>query len=120
MKTRLWILLALVAVVVGGVAVLPRHDRAREPVGAAAAEPLPSVTVRHDLIVVPASPERAAVAVRPVRAAMPVRHAAAAPPSAARVWRTPAAERGLFGRARRAVVGDGRYRPEPFPRLKGN
>jgi hypothetical protein len=38
--------------------------------------------------------------------------------------RTPAVERAsnrdrtLFEKARRAVVGDGRYRPEPFPRVR--
>jgi hypothetical protein len=65
----------------------------------------PSVRIEHELVVLPKP--------RPPRISRPVQwrstRMAAAEPTASRAP--------LIVRARRAFVGDGRYKPEPFPRL---
>ena len=75
-----------------------------------------SVQVRHEFVVVPL-PER-----------VDTRRAAAEPssarprPSTARRNPTvrPRPSESLLDRTRRAFLGDGRYRPEPFPRAGGH
>jgi len=85
---------------------------------------LPDVRVRHEFVTVsaPSAPEAPPRASRAVASA--ARTPAAArpapgpdkPPAVRRASR----DANFFERARRAVVGDGRYRPEPFPRVKDN
>jgi hypothetical protein len=75
------------------------------------------VKVRHELITVAAAPVPS-----PRRARM----AAAGPPKLAAPRQTSpplpeqqaSSEATLLGKARRAIVGDGRHRPEPFPRVR--
>jgi hypothetical protein len=67
--------------------------------------PKPSVTVEHQLIQVePMPPPKPAPR---LRRALP----------STRLAYGPTRQDTLVSRARRAVLGDGRFRPEPFPRL---
>jgi hypothetical protein len=77
------------------------------PAPAAAKAPLPSVTLQHQLIQIEPAP-RPRPTLRLRRQLPATRLASASGPI-----RTDS----LVARARRAVVGDGRFRPEPFPRL---
>jgi hypothetical protein len=88
----------------------PRVDRtALQPVAAPVSQPEtsgPSVRIEHELVQLPKP--------RPYRINRPAQW---------RSTRLAAAEptdrhAPLFIRARRAFVGDGRYKPEPFPRLE--
>ncbi len=77
---------------------------------AAQQPPLDSVRVESELIrVVPSRDDIAARSARTNRGA-PVKLAAVPKPA----HRTPS--QSVVERARRMLVGDGRYRPEPFPR----
>jgi hypothetical protein len=77
------------------------------PRAAAPAAPLPSVRLEHQLIQVePARPEKPGVRIR--RTIPSTRLASAALDRRDK----------LVSRARRAFLGDGRFRPEPFPRLE--
>jgi hypothetical protein len=69
----------------------------------------PGVRVEHELVT-------ASIVTEPVtrRAAA----AAAAPPSGDPVPRPHTRPDGFLSKARRAIVGDGRHRPEPFPRVR--
>jgi len=101
-----WIVLTLAAVA------LLWPATAESPVGAATA-PVASaqaaaVTVEHELVLASAATSMAA-APRRRPASTAVRLAAAAPARSLK----PA---GFAVRAGRALMGDGRYRPEPFPR----
>ena len=81
---------------------------ADSPVGANQPATLPSVLVEHQLV---EARERPREALAPLR-----RQAVPARPSALRfaVRRDPPA--GIAARAGRLLLGDGRFRPEPFPR----
>jgi hypothetical protein len=68
--------------------------------------PKPSVTVEHQLI-----------QVEPVRRPKPAPRLRRALPTTRMAYGPLRQEDSLAGRARRAVLGDGRFRPEPFPRL---
>ena len=95
---------------------------------------LPDVRVRHEFIEIPVAPPRTAVARGGERASTVPKKTPRRAPSAAPardVVRTADAspsskvnppERGanLLVRAGRAIVGDGKNRPEPFPRIKKN
>jgi hypothetical protein len=96
----------LIVLTLGAVALL-WPATAESPVGAAAAPSVPevaSVTVEHELIQV-----TAAAPVQPRLPSSPTVRLAAGP---ARSIKTG----GFAVRAGRALMGDGRYRPEPFPR----
>lgn len=69
------------------------------------------VEIRHELV---------PIAATPAAAALPRLAAAAAPtvPAAARVRERKPENQALIAKARRALIGDGRHRPEPFPRIK--
>ena len=86
----------------------PRRDQAAPPATpmplSAPVSPPPSVRVEHELVRLPKA--KAPRANRPWRS---TRMALAGPPPPAR---TP-----LIVRASRAFVGDGRFKPEPFPRV---
>jgi hypothetical protein len=69
-----------------------------------------AVQVDHEFVVVQPTPVRAPQPrARPVAAARPARSPGGEPRDAAE-------SPGLATRAGRMLVGDGRYRPEPFPR----
>ena len=76
-------------------------DASRPPVSPA----LPAIRLEHQLIEVPAA------APRP-----PVRRRVEGPQ--VKLAAGSGGDADLITRARRAFVGDGRYRPEPFPRLR--
>jgi hypothetical protein len=96
----------------GLIAVVPAVLRqpSRESQAGASSVPGDSVQVEHALVsdeiieAEPAAPRGTVVT--------------PAPPAATRLRRAPA---GTFAdKARRAILGDGRHRPEPFPRVKNN
>jgi hypothetical protein len=67
----------------------------------------PGVRVEHEL-----------VAASVVREPVTRRAAAAAPPPADPVTRPHTRPEGFLSKARRTIIGDGRHRPEPFPRVR--
>jgi hypothetical protein len=73
--------------------------------------PKPSVTLQHQLIQVePVAPVAPTTRPKPaprLRQDLPPTRRASGPVQ----------QESLGGRARRVLVGDGRFRPEPFPRL---
>jgi hypothetical protein len=78
----------------------------RLPVAAHRSTPQPSVTIQHQLIQIEPAPRPRPVP--KVRRALP----------STRLAYGPLVRRdNLAVRARRVVTGDGRFRPEPFPRL---
>ncbi len=82
---------------------------------------VPSVEVRHELVAIPVPMARALNR----RAAPPPAFRAASnsrtvPRPATRQARHSPPDVRLLEKARRAVVGDGRHKPEPFPRLRNN
>ena len=93
---------------------------------------LPDVRVRHEFIEIPIAPARTAVARGGERARTPStktpRRAPGVTPGpdvvrmadAVTSRKADAPDRGanLLVRAGRAIVGDGKHRPEPFPRIK--
>lgn len=89
---------------------------------AAADAPAPTVQVQHEFIALDATP------VRIERPAPGGTKSAAAEPAAPADVKTPARptarrarhDTGVIERARRALVGDGKYRPEPFPTVRDN
>jgi hypothetical protein len=81
---------------------------AESPVGASRQGMRPAVHVEHQLVEA-LEPPRAASA-RRRRQAMPAR------PSAVQFAARPDPAAGLAARAGRLFLGDGRFRPEPFPR----
>jgi hypothetical protein len=84
------------------------------PAGKAAPAPRPSVILQHQLIeVAPAMPVEPEPLKRP-KAGPRLGH----PLPATRLASGPVRQESLAVRARRAFFGDGRYRPEPFPRLE--
>ena len=133
MNRTLWLILGAAAV---GLAILPLRDRdAQLKPASLPAEQLPEVRIRHEFISIPASSpfalspwarlRLAPVRPRPADAVRAeaedeqedVEPAALTRRRAARLVEHDAT---LFERARRAFVGDGRHRPEPFPRPRGN
>lgn len=112
----LWPILAGTGIVITAVVVVVRDlDRHRGVTSAASftSEPLPAVRVKHELITVsvPAATAGTPIPKRP--AAATVQRATAAEP-AERELR----DKGLLDKARRALIGDGTHRPEPFPRVR--
>ena len=132
---RYWWLSAIGAVGAIVFVQLTRSDAALAPAPPgerselAEAQPQPAVQVEHVLVQAElvTSPEPP-----PALTAVPVSHGrshaskATARPMSTRAasFRPAPAETGtpppLLERARRAFLGDGRHRPEPFPRLKDN
>lgn len=90
---------------------LPAVDAGTSVVeGPRAVLPEPEVEVRHEIVRL--SPPPSAPSIRDQRPAVE-----AVPRSAPRVVRA-RRDGSLLDKARRTVVGDGRYRPEPFPRVR--
>jgi hypothetical protein len=87
---------------------------AAEPV--AAPPPLSHVEIRHELITVATAPVPPPPRTR-MAAAGPPKPAAPPPPSPSPL-QPASSEPTLLEKARRAIVGDGRHRPEPFPRVR--
>lgn len=81
---------------------------ADSPVGATAAATHPPVRIEHQLV---EALERPRIAIAPRR-----RQALPARPSAVKLAVRSARPAGLAARAGRMLLGDGRFRPEPFPR----
>ena len=83
-----------------------RDPQAAQPAMKLPPAPKPSVTLQHQLI-----------QVEPVRPPRPAPSLRRALPSTRLAYGPSRHQDTLAARARRAVVGDGRFRPEPFPRL---
>lgn len=117
--------LPVVALVLLGLALLFRKDadgenRVEHADIPPSAVPAPSVKVEHTLVTVDVM---TSPAVQPRRSAPP---ASTAPLAGLRVSASSSALQvkaeptGLASRARRAIVGDGRHKPQPFPRIDNN
>jgi hypothetical protein len=125
-KRSLWIL--FLALVVLGALALFQPGSAGDVVASheTSPPPLAPVTVRHELVTVPAPaptapPTRTAHRADPPAAPAPTLGARPTTAGASAPAVQPASrDQSFFNRARRAVVGDGRYRPQPFPRVKGD
>jgi hypothetical protein len=129
MKRTLWLIVGAAAV---GAAVLPLRDRhERVALANPPAERLPDVRVRHEFVSIPIASrvtesERRRTSNARASLAPPADVEPAADERGATTVQMRTAERaagedeGFFDRARRAFVGDGRYRPQPFPRPRDN
>lgn len=128
-KRVLWLMFGILALLAA--AVLLRSGPTGDAVARMEETPspsvLPDVRVKHEFISIPiAAPPRTSLA-----------RTQASPPVERKRPKTPIADRGsdvvrtaarqedasdrranLLVRAGRAVIGDGKYRPEPFPRIK--
>lgn len=131
-KRVLWTIFVGLALLAA--AVLFRSGPARDAVARVEAphapSALPDVRVKHEFIEVPIPTPRTSLARSPQPSASVARKGPQAPPSvparadAVRTARAvsdadPSDRRAsLLVRAGRAIVGDGKHRPEPFPRIK--
>jgi Tfp pilus assembly protein PilX len=108
MKRTLWIALGLVAVATAAAALLqgePSNAEADMEVPFRAAETaLDDVQVRHEFVTIATPLPPPAATSRSVTPRQPARRT------------SPGA--GPLSKTARALVGDGRHRPEPFPRVK--
>lgn len=108
MKRTLWIALALVAGVTAATALLqgePSNAEAGSDVPQTAIEKTRDfVQVRHELVTIAAPVPPPAAGRRSASPRQPAR-------------RTPH-DAGVWSKTGRALLGDGRHRPEPFPRIK--
>lgn len=113
MKRTFWIAVALVAAVTTVVLVREQQRLAGSASGGAVlgSQPMADVQVRHEFVTV------AAPAPAPLLETRSVTPGPAAPRRTDRQGSIRQNE-ALLSRARRAFLGDGRYRPEPFPRAK--
>ena len=147
MKQRLWLIFAALILIAGGVMLQYRPERLA--VAAPVEQPRPDVRIQHEFVRVstagivsarstPGAVRRAAemetnpipdspdpiVAERPAFVQLAPASPSTAEPAPRRapvVQRaTSRDDRTLFEKARRAFVGDGRYRPEPVPRVRDN
>ena len=124
MNRSLWLIFGALALMAA--AILLRYPSEKLAAARPGPEPEPSVRVEHELV---ALPPIARVSPRPearraargdraptVSAAAPRTTDPQAPAPAVRAGR----DRTMLEKARRAFVGNGRYRPEPFPRVRDN
>jgi len=121
MTRRLWISAVLLAGTAATTALLPSQGRSTPadlPKSATNLVPAPEVRVRHHFVTVAPPPVVPGVAPHLSRPAssLSVSHSVPAA-SGVRSRRSREDMRVLF-KVGRAVTGDGRHRPEPFPRLK--
>lgn len=131
MKRRLWLIFAVLVLIASAVWFRLPPDTLTQ--AAPAVDRLPDVRVQHEFVTVPTSPagstsnpqERTRLA--RTRAAPDSSSATATidAQTAEAVTRKATTSRAsrdqtLFEKARRAFMGDGRHRPEPFPRPRGN
>ena len=119
----MWIGVVLVAALAAGSLLLrqpplplPQADLEAAPTSPG---PVQSVQVRHELVVVPVASALKGTGARSPREvnSLAVSASNRAPVSGPR-QQTRRAEAPLLAKVRRAVAGDGRYRPEPFPRVR--
>jgi hypothetical protein len=131
MKRSRWLILAtLMPIAAIGLFRFPPENLTQAP----SIERLPDVRVQHDYVTtvpVNGSPvigigRNRLASARPVEAPSAVKavnrqgNTGRTSPSRYRLVDRAARDQTLFEKARRAFVGDGRHRPEPFPRPRGN
>ena len=117
-------LLSLATLLFAGVVLIFRGSdgRAEAPprVTPPTPEPVQSVEVEHTLVtaelVAPPAASTRGVPARSARPPAPRRHAATSVAFAA----TREKPTSLAEKTRRAIVGDGRHKPQPFPRINNN
>ena len=115
---KVWLVAGAAAVVLATLIVLsarsadPTDESAASPRPARGLTPAPDVRVTHRLVTADAPPPTGIGRITPTP-----RRPAASTRREVTVARAPA---GLVHRAKRALLGDGRHRPEPFPRVKEN
>ena len=132
MKRSLWVIFGILVLLAAAVLLdVGRRDDTEfdapndgVPLSASPPASLPDVRVRHEFVTISTTPVNWQRAARPPATARPSTDALrtpapAQPPPAPAVARA-GEDLGLLERAGRAVIGDGRYRPEPFPRIKRN
>jgi len=113
MGRRTWAVLTVAGVAAAVVAMpVTLRQMPGTPVSAAPDADEQTVRVEHEFVSLPASPEPLADAAPVVN----VERVAALPPR--RV--VPPAPRTPGNKAKSVLLGDGRYRPEPFPRPRAN
>lgn len=134
MKRSLWLIFAALTLIAAGVLLQYQPDRLA--VAAPADVQLPDVRIQHEFVEIPAAgvvsatpaPDRRAARTNSANPVGPDTNVAE-PGGAIEVvpasHRTPGVrpanrDRTLFEKARRAFVGDGRHRPEPFPKVRDN
>ena len=134
MKRSVWLIFAALAPIAAAVLFHLQPETLTQ--AAPAIERLPDVRVQHEYVTVPASATGNNLKVRertrlaetrstPDSSPGPLNLEAETAEVEPAAIRKPAARRAsgdetLFEKARRAFVGDGRHRPEPFPRPRGN
>ena len=121
MTRTVWTAAVLVAAIATGAMLFsqPQLSEADAPPPATTPAPLGDVKVRHDLVVVPlAVPIEKSGPRSPRQASSVSASASGRADFTGRARQTPPAAAPLLAKVRRAVAGDGRYRPEPFPRVR--
>jgi hypothetical protein len=136
MKRSLWLIFAALALIAAAVLFRYQPDRLTER--DTPSERLADVTVQQELVVVPVSATGTLVptatggrATLQASAKQPSGRAGGPPdgesaePAERPVTRRASVDRAsrdqtIFEKARRAFIGDGRHRPEPFPRPRDN
>jgi hypothetical protein len=138
MKRSLWLIFAALALIAAAVSFRLQPEALTQ--AAPVIERLPDVRVQHEYVTVPVSAtgdnlkvkERSRLAqtrtmpdplsATPTLDAETVKAEPVAirKPAASRASNRAPGDETLFAKARRAFMGDGRHRPEPFPRPRGN
>ena len=119
MSRKIWTAAALVAGI-GAAALLlsqPHASDARTPDTVVTATPSRDVRVQHEFITIAPARPAPVIRRRPSGGSL----SASATKSLtvpARTRRSPSTEPALLAKVGRAVAGDGRHRPEPFPRVR--
>ena len=127
MTRGLWLIFAALALIAATVLFRFQPEKLAQA-APADAEPLPDVLVQHEYVsvTVPAAASPVRIRATPgsrsgIRALDDaVVDAEPAPMVKGQTVKRASREQTLFEKARRAFVGDGRHRPEPFPRPGGN
>ena len=122
MSRRIWIAAAALIAGVGATALLLSQPRALEapltqPPTAVADVSARDVRVQHEYITI--TPARPDPILRPRPSTASLSASASNAVTVPSRWRrAQPTDRALLSKVGRAVAGDGRYRPEPFPRLR--
>ena len=120
MNRSVWLIFAALAVIAAAILIQLKPERMAQ--AASTSEVLPYVRVQHEYVTVPVGSVNTNDRNRLMRTRTPVESPSGMPALVTRRGTVQRASRDqtLFEKARRAFVGDGRHRPEPFPRPRDN